>query len=276
MKKIFFFILGIWCLMKDSAAEIVTSTALEEIVSALDNLQEGDLLLVDVDDTLITPVSQVFHDRGRPLHFIDELKAEKDSLENLPEILGTWRLSRAIQLVNTSWPAILQTLRDRGVIVLGLTQMETGPCGPISSLEEWRSKELKNLGFPFTERIDGTASFPLKETAAGKAVFYNGLMMTGPFSKGEVLEIFLTYTKLKPQFIVFFDDKRFHVEDVEKVAIKYQSTYLGVHFREVEKLLSSPDPRVVNLQKETLLKEKKWLEDEKAAIQLKQLKIVSS
>lgn len=273
MKKILFFILGLFLGMKDSFAEIVTSTSLEEMIGALEELQEGDLVLVDVDDTLMTPVSKVFHDQNRRgLHFIDELKSEK--IPNLPEILGTWRLTRKVQLVNKLWPVVLTKLRERGVWVFGLTQMETGPCGPIPSMEEWRFQELKQYGFTFTQSIGGRSSFRLKENPKGQyAAFYNGIIMTGPFLKGEILEAFLTETKLAPKQIVFFDDRRPHVEDVQKVAMKRDILFLGIHFKENDKMLSRPDPRVVALQKDVLIKKKTWLEDEEAEKYIQQSSI---
>lgn len=272
MKKLFFLICGVILLMGSCFAEIVTSTSLEELMSVFDNLQEGDLLLVDIDDTLMTPQSKVFHQCGRSVHFIDELKTEKDKISNLPEILGRWRLDRKVQLVNSTWPSVLATLSQKGVIVLGLTQMETGPCGPIQSMEEWRVNELKKYGFTFTEKIANQPSFRLKEMPDGKyASFNRGIMMTGPFSKGEALAALLAHTKWRPKQIIFFDDRLHHVKDVESVAMALDIPYLGVHFKEVDKMLSTPDPRVIELQKKVLIEQGKWLEDEEAEKHLSQL-----
>ena len=66
--------------------------SIKNLSNQIDQLQPGDWLIVDVDDTLIAPKAMMFRHSSTFYGFLDKLK--KQGCDNLAEILSTWRLIR--------------------------------------------------------------------------------------------------------------------------------------------------------------------------------------
>lgn len=119
-----------------------------EVGVFLNTVLNKSIILIDIDDTIITPVSKAF--RTLPHNkMIDEIKKNKENYDNYEAIVSNWRLQRKAMLIDRDWPKLILKLKQESE-VYGLTKMDTGRFGNIESVEDWRYKELKSLGITFS------------------------------------------------------------------------------------------------------------------------------
>jgi hypothetical protein len=98
--------------------------------------------------------------------------------------------------------------------------------------------------------------------------FYKGVLLTSVFSKGELLHDFLNHTGLKFEKIIFIDDRREYLEDIENACIERKLKFQGVHFHVVKNLPGTPHAHIMEIQQNYLLSQAQWLEDDEAALYL--------
>lgn len=239
-------------------SHFITARRAEDVYRSLKTAPPEATLLLDVDDTLMTPVSQSFRSSssGCVKNLIDEIKSQKDLYPDFEDILSQWRLQRQIRLTDPQWKEVIATsVLQRPVY--GLTQMNTGPFGRIPSMQDWRYKELLSLGLRFTE-----ATLSNKMTPKDVPVLYKGILFTGHLSKSQTLSFFQEALPLAP--IVFVDDRQKHLEDVGQYCQNHGLEYLGILYQEDSSEASPQDPQIIALQKEWLVTRQQWLEDDQA------------
>ena len=236
--------------------ECTSIKSLDEIIS---QLQPGDWFIVDVDDTLIAPKAIMFRPQSPSYGFIDSLK--KTAPQTLPKILSTWRLNRKTMLVEPQWPEILKQLKNKGVTVLALTQMNTGSFGKIASMEKWRATELTQLNLTFSPfAIDSVETIIASDEAA---TLYQGILFTGSHSKAAVLEAFIKKYH-KPNRIVFIDDRLHQVEDLSEFCKTTNIPYHGYHYLGASKLPYDALKDFGAIQTQ-MIANCQWVEDEQAS-----------
>lgn len=230
-----------------------------EVKEAIKHLPQDTIILVDIDDTIITPKSTTF--RARPYNqIIDDIKKNKDQYHNYTEIVSNWRLQRKVMLLNEQWPEILESLKSM-FQVYGLTKMDTGSFGNIPLIEEWRYQELKSLRIVFSNNIS-FSKYNINSKEKNRPVFYQGIFITGNASKADTIEVYKE--GLKTSNIVMIDDRADHLKDIETFCRKESINFTGILFKGLEVLADKPNPAIHDLQKEYLINHAKWLEDEEA------------
>lgn len=227
----------------------------------IDSFAQGGLILLDIDDTLITPVSKSFRSpsTGKVKNLIDDIKAHKQEIPDYEAIISAWRLQRQVRLTDPQWPEVLDQLKKQHT-VYALTQMDTGAFGSISSMADWRYKELRAMGLTFSSMPEDRLRAP---TTSQDPQFYQGIMMTGALSKAATLQTFKK--NLPSSKLVMVDDRLGHLEDIAALCAKEKRSFLGILYQE-EGAAEAPlqDPAILALQKKTLLAQHVWLEDEEA------------
>ncbi|HXH55582.1 MAG TPA: DUF2608 domain-containing protein [Gammaproteobacteria bacterium] len=233
-----------------------------EFINCLSDIPQNAIIFIDIDDTIITPVSKTF--RKPPYNeLIDEIKKNKDKYPNHVEIVSNWRLQRKVMLIDENWPFLLKQLKEN-FVVYGLTKIGIGQFGNIESMEKWRYQELKSLGIEFPNRLN------IPEGTINGASFYKGLFMTGVNSKSQTIFHYSQY--FKTNTMVLLDDREEYLEDVRQFCEKHTIRFIGILFKGLEKLCDEPDPSIALFQKEYLIQHAEWLEDEKAMDMIKQNK----
>lgn len=247
----------------NSKENILTAYTIADIQKALSQLDKDTVIFIDVDDTLITPESKVFHWSSPYRFLIDDLKKNKDKYPNFKTILSHWRLQRKTILVSKDWPSFIESLKEQ-YPVYALTKMDSGAFGDIPSMEKWRYDELIAKGISFTPSYDGisegiVATNPKK---ASPATFYKGIFITGALNKSEVLRAYFNIKK--PHQIILIDDRPEYLEDAIEECNRHHIPFLGILFKGMDQIPGSPDPKVAEFQKETLFEKGQWLEDSEA------------
>lgn len=184
-----------------------------------------DLVLLDVDHTLIQPRHGGAKE-GMANCFTLFLRRFPGRFSQF--LLGLIRKYRGAVLMDQSWPDVIKTLQDKGACVIALTAMDTGACGILPSIEDWRADQLKALGFCFSTPL--TRKTILLRSEKGYACYDRGILFTGPFKKGETLDAFLTLCSLIPQEIVFVDDNQRYLDDVKQTCDNRGIAFTGILF----------------------------------------------
>ena len=246
--------------LSEANAQFIEAKTTREFMNCLSDIPHNAIIFIDIDDTIITPVSKTF--RKSPCNkLIDGIKKNKDKYPNYTEIVSNWRLQRKAMLIDENWPLRLAQLKEK-FAVYGLTKMDIGKFGNIESMEKWRYQELKSLGIEFSNR------FNIPEGTVNGASFYKGLFMTGLNSKSQTILHYAQY--LKTNTMVLLDDREESLEDVKQFCEKYAIGFVGILFKGLEQFRDTPDPAIALFQKKHLIQDAEWLEDEKAMSMIKQ------
>lgn len=236
--------------------------SVNDVLSEINTLQSVDLLIVDIDDTIITPKALMFRPKSPWYNFVDNLK--KEASQMLPEILSTWRTSRKAMLVEDFWPKIIKDLKVRGVKVIALTMMNTGAFGKIPSVERWRADELESLGINFSDFASDQVETIIEHQDLNKsATLYRGILFAGGYPKDVVLNSFIQKHSV-PTKILFFDDRLEQIQLLDKYCEANNISYGGYHYRATERLPYDEASDFGEIQTKTLIESHQWLEDEDA------------
>lgn len=239
-----------------------------QILELLLHLPKNSFIFVDVDDTLIAPVSKAF--RLPPaLQIIDQIKEKKDHYPHYEKIVSQWRLQRQVQLLDKQWPHILESLK-KNHYVFGLTKMDTGTFGVIESIERWRAGELAQFGikflcdFPFDPLKSSEQIIELEPERFHGPTFHQGIFFTGEASKADVLTLLNTNNQFSKSHIVLIDDRQEQLKAIEALCDRWGIPFIGILFEGARHLEGQADPHLVAFQQKYLLENLIWLEDDKA------------
>lgn len=256
-KHLFFIFLALGCLLfliKQHKGDVVMDNFIQikkssDLLEHIKFIPKNSLVLFDIDDTLIIPVSKTFTSKHKTI--IDRIKKNKDLFHNYEEIISTWRLKRCIRLTDQLWPQVLGKLK-KDFSVYALTKMDIGKVGYIPAIEKWRYKELVAFGLVFTNQEKNILN---REGTS----FYRGIIFTGKKSKSEALNIHIDLKKYT--HIVMIDDRSEHLEDIQKYCQSKNVPFTGYLFQTMDVEI---DDRIPEIQYKFLTEKLQWLEDEEA------------
>lgn len=93
-------------------------------------------------------------------------------------------------------------------------------------------RQVRSLGFDFTPTSPITQD--LKIPARTASQYNQGILFVGDYNKKiDVFETFLSMIGKRPKKVVFIDDKRTNVEELEYLS-KHGIEYIGIHYRAIE------------------------------------------
>lgn len=188
---------------------IIEINSLSQALGTLHYLNNKSLVLFDIDKTLVTK------NRGYDLD------------------------SPLVKAVEPITAQVIKEMQERGIKVMALTrgtnpiipiQYKTGKHGIIESAQDWRYAKLLLIGIDFSTSFPvGKIVFQQLPILRGKThpMFYKGILFSAGNDKGVVLGTFLDYIQWKPSKIVFFDDKKEHLDTVGTEMKKRNIPYQG-------------------------------------------------
>ncbi len=226
-----------------------------------DSITSGNLVIFDVDETLIQPIDTflINEQTSQGQVFKQKLIRDYPILENDNNHIASIMLKEAQRpLLEPAVIHHINKLKNRGVFVIACTAMNTGPYGINNSLEEWRYNHLKSLGF------EGSFNNTLLRLASLKChpIFYKGLLATDLQPKGQIIGAFIDAVKLKPKAIIMIDDDYDYLLSVKHECEKRNINFQGYEYKGSKTLPWDED--LIQFQADYLLKYKKWLSDKEA------------
>lgn len=277
MIKIFKIILICILCINICFAKIIKTNDFCIIENNVKNVNDDTLVIFDVDNVLLQPKDQLLkHYYEKFMEFYKDAKARLNPAQ-ADELYSLMLIQRQIEPVDNNMVKLINKTQKNGIKVLALTHCYIKPFGKISSIEDWRIKELKRLGYYFDKSWNKLKNKELKpllsKDSTKNSVFKQGIVFTNGHSKGDALKSFLNYAGFMPKKILFIDDRRKFLESVETFAQKSGIEFLGIEYTVVEDSKVTPlNKKRSQLQLDTLEKEHKWLSDQEADAQIKRIK----
>ncbi len=225
-----------------------------------DTFTKNDLVVFDVDETLIQPKDAFVLNEQTPQ--ADAFR--KKLLEKYPTVTSKeWEDIGSILLLQAERPLLepsvikkIDALQKRGVPVIACTGMNTGALGLVPSMEAWRYNHLKSLGFEgsFNNAVLTFNAFKRKP------VFYHGILATDTELKGPVIGAFLDAMQLHPKKIIMFDDT---LEFLESMQAEYKKRSIAFQGYEYKGAHEKPwNEKLFEQQADYLIKHKTWRSDD--------------
>lgn len=133
-----------------------------------------------------------------------------------------------------------------------------------------------NLGYHFDKSWNDTKAYHFEGLVKKKGhvlsaksgsvpLFKKSIVFTSSVSKGESLKTFLAYAGLSPRKIIFIDDKKKHIESVEKIVESLEIPFVDIEYTAVKDAKVEPLNKArAAFQFEFLEKEHKWFSDQEA------------
>ncbi len=193
----------------------------------------GTLVVFDVDNTLIEPKQMLGSDQWF-YALVEQIGADEhlDEDRAVDRAMKIWNAVQAdieVRAVEADTPALIRALARRHVPMLALTARTF-------DVADVTTRQLRSVGIDFAK----TAIAPdLELSSASSARLIDGIGYVGEkSSKGQVLVEILRRTGLRPQRVVFVDDKAKHATSVSEAlsvaAIPFRAFRYGGADREVE------------------------------------------
>jgi phosphoserine phosphatase len=182
-------------------------------------IDDGTLLVFDLDNTLIEPVGNLGSDQW--FHFLVRKFTEVDRLdekEAAARAMKLWNKAQwlvEVKAVEPLTPNLIRRQQDRGIKTMGLTAREPEIAGRTLEL-------LERVGVRL-----GRSTVHDAERKAGGGLFKQGVLFVGEGrDKGDELVKFLREIRYAPAKVLFVDDRLDHVVNVEKACRRAGIDYL--------------------------------------------------
>jgi len=195
-------------------------------------LGASDVAVFDLDNTIIEPLQSLGSDqwgsyqgkRFREMGFPDA-RATEASVAMFAEV----QVKSSVRLVEPDTARIIRELQDRGVTVLGLT------ARPLVIVDRTLA-QLASVGVNLDRRPVASGDFFVDVYRTAR--FKGGVLFVGENNKGEMLKaIYSQLGRDLPPVVKFFDDKRYHVENMD-------AALSGTGVRHTSYRYGAADPRV--------------------------------
>ncbi len=223
-KKIFFAI--IIFLPFTSEAKIIETTTIETVIPLID---EDTWIVVDLDNTVFEGKQALghtewFYDKAYAL-VENGMSLEAATRECYPDWVEIQKICPVKPVEAAFIPALKEALQ-RKIVIMGLTHRQP-------SLADSTIRQLGSLDWSF--HSCAPVSSTLVVPSSTPTLYTKGILFTGEYNKkGEIFVRFLSLIDEKPKKMIFIDDKRSHVEDVEKAVTDQGIECIAVHYRAIE------------------------------------------
>jgi Protein of unknown function (DUF2608) len=205
----------------ETEAKIIETRYIEDVLPLID---DETWFLVDLDNCMFEGAQALGHANW----FYDELQQriqkgmnrEEAIADAYPGWVKTQKACKVKPLEDNFVPTLLK-LQKRNVTIMGLTHRQT-------SVVDSTIRQVGSLGFDFS------ITAPFKECivvpSKTPTQYFQGILFVGDYNrKIDIFETFLSMIKKTPKKVVFIDDKRKNVEELENL-VQYGIEYIGIHY----------------------------------------------
>lgn len=243
LRKLFAFIFFIYPVFLKGI--IVESPKFFEIKRYIVNHRAEKVLIVcDIDNTLLR-ATQHLGSVAWGDSMIEELVSKGVSKEEAEEIESIlWRTVQPfvkVQAVDPESSFILESLQDRGFLILGLTARCPNEA-------EYTMQQLRSIGINLGQ-LKQPFTFESLSQEGHKPLYSQGILFGTPFNKkSQILFKFLEENKLHPECIIFIDDKLSHLEDLSKECKGRNISFTGIRFSGADDVVKAFKPQIADIQ----------------------------
>lgn len=185
------------------------------MAAALAGVDTSTLVVFDIDNTLLEPLTMVGSDQWFD-YFFDRVMKENHLTEDQTDAVveKIWNQVQAlitVHAVEPTTPALIKGLKDRQVKVMALTARTLDS-------QDRTIIQLGQVGITFAKSVTEVEHLILPAGGGVKTetLFHKGVLFANGNDKGKVLLAFLAQIGVKPARIVFIDDKKKNVDKVDR------------------------------------------------------------
>lgn len=225
-------------------AVIIESNSVMTVLNYLTT--PNTLVVFDIDNTIARPEHELGSDEWFCYLVNQKIAEGYDNISAINAVLPVCYYAQFnIPLIPTESiiPTLLDTLAEQQIYTMGLTARGL-------FLAERTHEQLINININFfmPDIQSEELILPMKYPCLYK---YN-IIFTSNNDKGETLLRFLDELNYHPQRIIFFDDKLYHVQSVEKAALSRNIDYVGIRYSGCDEYINHFDPVKADIQLQML------------------------
>ncbi|MGI4775421.1 MAG: DUF2608 domain-containing protein [Janthinobacterium lividum] len=236
-----------------------------EFANLKKTIDSNSLVLINIDNILITPKSKMFLYRNNPQRsFFNILVDLAKSKPHFNEPLKILLKERQMGLVEQGWPKLIKILRSRGTYIFGLSDIDHKICDLIVDIEKWRYDQLTQLNIHFQEEIANEHFILLDHSSYKSPIFYKGIISTGSSNYEETIMNFLRINNIFPNKIIIFDDEIDRLKAIKLSLSRFDIDFYGIHYLGLQEISGVANEELIRFQQDMLLSQSKWLEDDEA------------
>lgn len=244
---------------------ITTSHTLTPIEAATEFLTPKSLVLIDIDDCIMTPSSVFFHANSNERRLIKQLEKQKSSFSPFTVSLESFYLNAKYQLVHPKWPDIVNRYKELTPYVFLLSSKTPGSFVSIEKMELLVYNHLRKLKIePNNLTINGQQYLKMNYTGVDdySSIYYQGIILHGDISPNLVAGDLMYLTNLLPDKILYISPQQKSLKEVQMLAKKRKISFQGIKYNGAYNREGVPNAKLIALQKRILLEKQRWLEDE--------------
>lgn len=206
-------------------AKIIETRYIDEVIPLVD---EETWLLVDLDNCMFEGAQALGHAHW----FYDELQLRMQKgmsrdeaiRDAYPDWIKAQKICKVKPLETNFVPALI-SLQNRGVVIMGLTHRQP-------SVADSTIRQVFSLGFDFLKTAPSKETFCI--VSKTPTLYLQGILFVGDYNKkNDIFEPFLSMINRMPKKIIFMDDKRKNVEELERLE-NNGIEYIGVHYTAID------------------------------------------
>jgi phosphoglycolate phosphatase-like HAD superfamily hydrolase len=217
--------------------QFITNCEIREI-ERMDEIKESinldTLLIYDLDNTVFEPVGNYGSDQW--FYYLSKVyQMDGFSIEESEEkALELWNHTQShikVKPVESCIPTFIKDQQSKGVKTIAVTARSPATA-------DVTIKQLTSIDVTFQESsIKNGGSLKIDHPGLnGDVLFHDGVLFVGEKnSKGEALILLLKNLNYRPENVVFVDDRRRHLEAVEKQLIAKKIPYKGFRYGAADK-----------------------------------------
>lgn len=217
--------------------QFVTDCEIREI-ERMDEIEESincdTLLIYDLDNTVFEPVGNYGSDQWFYYLFKVYQMDGYSLAESEEKALELWNHTQShikVKPVESCIPTFIRDQQSKGIKTIAVTARSPATA-------DVTIKQLTSIDVTFQESsIKNGGSLKIDHPGLnGDVLFHDGVLFVGEKnSKGEALILLLKNLNYRPQNVVFVDDRRRHLEAVEKQLIAKKIPYKGFRYGAADK-----------------------------------------
>lgn len=250
------------------------SKLIPRLNNALYELQKGDLLIFDIDNTVFREVQMLGTDEWHA-HQVHKMAArgmsKKEAVDRLERINNAIKTESKMQLMEPGIPELIHRLQAKGVYVIGLTARH--PALADTTIEHLREHGINfaRSNFPEKNLLDGYR-IPGLENAF---LWRGGVAFTDGSPKGTVLRALIDRTGIQPKKFIAIDDRVHHVHNFVEALMDLKIEGRVIHYLRVRELPEF-DPAIADLQFRVFKRLGYLMSDDEARAKLCEVELTTS
>lgn len=235
LKQLAFVLMSIGLTLNAEIIEVAHFNELEKHVA------DASIIVLDIDDTLLVPVQTLGTDVWFQYRF-DFYKQHHPSQIALDKALAEWEAVRhltEVKVVEDGTDAVIKKLQDAGCVVMGLSTQ-----GLALTTRTLIQLESLNIDLSLTSPSSNDHYFMNKQGV----LYRNGILFTSGTRKGEAFLKLCDLIGMSPQKVVFINDKRTHLRDMEETLQAEGVQFLGLRYAHSDERVAHFDRQIADVQ----------------------------